>query len=151
MCAHTQTHTYTAHKQGNLKHCHLFEERSLFQTLSGSEFAFSVKCKSGWIKQHLASVDGLSLCICVHFPMCLCAGALMMPTGIWVWGRQICRQPLFLSGPISLFPVSLKVSFSHSLCFTLYLLCHLLFFCSFIFHNSAFFNKEKSKNSEFLT
>lgn len=137
MPVHRLTH---AHKQGNLKHCHLFQERSGFQTLSGSEFAFSVKCKSGWIKQHWASADGLSLCICVHMPVCLCACALMMPTGIRVWGRQICRQPLFLSGPIALFSASLKVSFSHSLCFTLFFpLVSILLFLFFLI------NKKEAK------
>lgn len=71
--AHT---TNTPHTQGSSERCHLCEERSVFlQTLSGSEFAFSVECKSGWIKQHLASSDGLSLhicvCICVQLGVCV--------------------------------------------------------------------------------
>lgn len=68
---HTQRHTHT-YKRGNSERCHLCEERSVFQTVSGSEFAFSVECKSGWIKQHLASADGLSLCICVYICVCIC-------------------------------------------------------------------------------
>lgn len=73
VCArvHASGHTHT-HKCGNSECCHLCEERSVFQTVSGSEFAFSVECKSGWIKQHLASADGLSLCICVCTCVCAC-------------------------------------------------------------------------------
>lgn len=103
---HTQRHTHT-YKRGNSERCHLCEERSVFQTVSGSEFAFSVECKSGWIKQHLASADGLSLCICVYICVCVYACTVMMPAGAWIWCRQIYRQsPSPVRTHLSLFSLS---------------------------------------------
>ena len=130
--AHKHTHTHT-HKRGNSERCHLCEERSVFQTVSGSEFAFSVECKSGWIKQHLASADGLSLCICVCTCVCACVCACVCVPVLW-WcpqapgfdaGKSV-DSPLLLSGPISLFFLSLKVSFPSSLTHHVSLCFHLL-------------------------
>lgn len=120
------TDTYTkarTYKRGNSKRCHLCEERSGFQTVSGSEFAFSVECKSGWIKQHLASADGLSLCICVYIWVCVCVC-------ICLCCDDARRRPDLMQANLQTFPFSCQ---DPSLSFKVSFYCiifHFVFFSS---------------------
>lgn len=134
MPAGAHPHSHTQIKRGNSERCHLCEERSVFQTVSGSEFAFSVECKSGWIKQHLASADGLSLCICAC--ICVCMPALWWcPQAPGFDAGKSVDTPFSCRDPSLSFP-SLKVSFhcflAHHLSLCFHLLCCSLFSCLFL-------------------